>query len=222
MPEIIVHHLDNSRSQRILFLLEELELPYEIKLYKRDGKTMRAPESLRAVHPLGKAPVVSIDGVVHAESGAIIEAVVDQLGPHLRPEVGSVAHRRYRFFMLFAEGSLATPLLVSLITQKIATAPMPFFAKPVAKQIAAGIHKNYTKGELERHFTFLDGELAERAWFAGDDFSAADVQLSFGVEAASSRGATGERPHLRGWLDRIHARPAYQRALERGGPYLYS
>jgi glutathione S-transferase len=221
MPEIVAHHLEDSRSLRVLWLLEELELPYEIRRYARNAKTMRAPDALRAVHPLGKAPVVVVDGVVLAETGAIVETLVDEHGRHLKPEPGTDAARRYRYFLHYAEGSLAPPLLVRLIMAQVARAPL--LVRPVAAAIARSVNGAYTHGELERHFAFLEAELADREHFAGDAFTAADIMLSFPIEAAACRGAIPiEAPRLHAWLDRIHARPAWQRALERGGPYAYA
>jgi glutathione S-transferase len=222
LPQITVHHLDDSRSQRVLWLLEEIGIGYDLKTYLRDKQTMRAPPELLAIHPLGKAPVVTIDDVVLAESGAIIETLTEDHGPALRPEPGTEAFRRYRYFLHYAEGSLATPLLVALLTSKVRSAPLPFFVRPIARRIADNLDDRYTNGELERHFSFLEAELADRDWFAGKAFTAADIQVSFGVEAAAARGLCGQRPRLRAWLDRIHARPAYQRAIERGGPYAYN
>jgi glutathione S-transferase len=222
VPQITVHHLDDSRSQRVLWLLEEIGIGYDLMTYERDKKTMRAPPELLKIHPLGKAPVVTLDGVVLAESGAILETLAEAHGPALRPEPGTEAFRRYRYFLHYAEGSLATPLFVALLTSRVRSAPLPFFVRPVARRIADNIDSHYTTAELERHFAFLEGELAERDWFTGDAFTAADIQLSFGIEAAAARSMLGERPRLRAWLARIHARPAYHRAIERGGPYSYA
>lgn len=220
--KIVVHHLENSRSQRILWLLEELALPYEIESYARDPRTMRAPAALREVHPLGKSPVVSLDGMMLAESGAIIDTLVEQLGSPLRPEPGTDAFRWYRFFLHYAEGSLATPVLVALLTSRVREAKVPFFIRPIARRIADNLDQAYTTPELDRHFTFLEEHLAKREWFTGDHFSAADIMLSFALETATSRGLLGDRPKLTQWLAKIHAREAYQRAITRGGPYAYS
>jgi glutathione S-transferase len=222
MAVILVHHLDNSRSQRVLWLLEELGLPYELVLYKRDPKTMRAPPELQKIHPLGKSPVVEVDGEKLAESGAILETLVERFGPQLRPEPGTDAFRLYRFFMHYAEGSLATPLLVALLTRMVRKSPVPFFLSPIVRRIGEGLDQQYTTPELQRHFDFLEQHLASHTWFAGDPFSAADIQMSFGLEAAGSRGGLGDRPKLAAWLQRIHARDAYQRALAKGGPYAYT
>lgn len=217
---ITVHHLNNSRSQRILWLLEELEQDYDIKKYERDPDTMRAPASLRAVHPLGKAPIVTDGDISLAESGAIAEYLVDTYGPALKPEAGSAAHRRYVYWLHFAEGSAMPPLLVKLVVDQIAKAKMPFFAKPIAKSIVTRLNDGFVQPEIDTIFGFIESELDGRHWFAGDTFSAADIQMSFPLEAAASRGGIGKAyPNIQAWLERIHNRPAYQRALERGGEY---
>ena len=218
---IIVHHLNNSRSQRILWLLEELGLPYEIKSYQRDAKTMLAPPELRAVHPLGKSPVISDGDVTLAESGAIVEYLAGKYGAgKLVPADGTPEKLRYTYWMHFAEGSMMPPLLLKLIFDRIESGPMPFFVKPVARAIAQRAKSLMVLPNLERLLNFMESELAAREWFAGDAFTAADIQMSFPVEAASVRGGLDEkRPKLWAWMKKIHARPAYQRALERGGKY---
>ncbi len=222
MPTVTVHHLQNSRSTRVLWLLEELGVEYELKEYKRDPRSMRAPPELKAIHPLGKSPVVEIDGVVLAESGAIMELLVLQLGDgRLRPEPGTQAHRRYLFFLHFAEGSMMTPLLVSLLTSQVRKAKVPFFVKPVARAIAEKIDDNYTRPELGRLLPFLEDELRERPFFAGDELTAADIQMSYPLEAAMARGGLDARfPSVQAHLERTRARAAYQRAIARGGPML--
>jgi glutathione S-transferase len=221
---IVVHHLENSRSQRVLWLLEELGLPYEIEHYQRDAKTMLAPDSLRAVHPLGKSPVVSDGENTVAESGAIIEYLVERHGAgRLVPAIGTPEHLRYRYWLHFAEGSAMPPLLMKLVFDKVASAPMPFFVKPVARGISAQVLKSFVMPNIERQLGYMEAELAQRPWFAGAEFSAADIQMSFPLEAAAQRaGLDAKRPKLMAWLGRIHARPAYQRALERGGPYSFA
>ena len=218
---IIVHHLNNSRSQRVLWLLEELGLGYEVRRYQRDPETMLAPPELRAVHPLGKSPVVTDGANVLAESGAILEYLVEvHGGGRLAPPAGSPERLRYRYWMHYAEGSAMPPLLLKLVFDRVAKAKMPFLAKPVAKAIASKAKESFILPQIRLHLDFMEAELARRAWFAGDDFSAADVQMSFPVEAARARaGLDASRPRLMDYLARIHARPAYQRALERGGPY---
>lgn len=218
---IVVHHLNNSRSQRILWLLEELGLEYEIKKYQRDPKTMLAPPELLAIHPLGKSPVISDDGATVAESGAIIEYLLERYGQgRFVPPAGTPDKLRYTYFLHYAEGSAMTPLLMKLLFDRVETSPMPFFAKPIARGIAQKVKGSYVMPQIKRHLDFMEAELGKAQWFAGDDFSAADIQVSFVLEAAASRGGLGEKyPKLMAFLDRIHARPAYQRALERGGEY---
>jgi glutathione S-transferase len=218
---IIVHHLNNSRSQRILWLLEELGLDYEIKKYQRDAKTMLAPPELRAIHPLGKSPVITDGDTMVAESGAIIEYLIERYGKgKFIPAPGTAEKLRYTYFMHYAEGSAMTPLLMKLVFDKVATSPMPFFAKPIAKGIAGKVKSSYIMPQIVQHLQYLESELATRSWFAGDEFTGADIQISFVLEAALARGGLGDKyPKLFDFLKRIHARPAYQRGLERGGPY---
>ena len=218
---IIVHHLNNSRSQRVLWLLEELGLPYEVKRYQRDPATMLAPPSLRAVHPLGKSPVISDGAATVAESGAIIEYLIERHGDgRLRPPDGTPERLRYSYFLHYAEGSLMPPLLLGLVAHRIAGPQVPWYARPVARGIAAGLRDRFVAPQIKLHLDYLEGELAARDWFAGPEFTAADVQMSFPLEAAAARaGLDAGRPRLTDWLARIHARPAYQRALAEGGPY---
>jgi glutathione S-transferase len=218
---IIVHHLENSRSQRVLWLLEELGLPYDVKRYARDPQTMLAPPELAAVHPLGKSPVITDGDVTVAESGAIVEYLVDTHGGgRLKPAPGTEAQRRYTYWLHFAEGSAMPPLLMKLVFDKVRSARVPFFVRPVVKGVADQVTKAFIAPNLQRQFAFMEAELAGRDWFAGNDFSAADIQMSFPLEAAQARGGLdGRYPRLTEWLARIHARPAYQRALARGGPY---
>ena len=215
---ITVHHLNNSRSQRVLWLLEELGVPYEIKKYERDAKTMLAPASLTKVHPLGKSPVITDDGVTVAESGAIVEYLVERYGNgRLAPPIGTPERLRWRYWMHFAEGSAMPPLLLKLIFTRIPQAPMPFFVKPIARGISAKVLERMVEPNLKRQLDFMEAELGRSEWFAGEEFSAADIQMSFPVEAALARGG-GSRPKAQAFIDRIKARPAYQRALNRGGP----
>ncbi len=205
----------------MLWLLEELGLPYEIKFYARDKQTMLAPPELRAVHPLGKSPVITDGSLTVAESGAIIEYLVDHYGEgRFKPAAGSAEALQYRYFMHYAEGSLMPPLLMKLIFDRIETAPMPFFIKPIAKGIAGKVKADYIMPQLKNHLDFLEAELTQRPWFAGAEFTAADIQMSFPLEGAAARGGlAADRPRLMDFLQRIHAREAYQRALQRGGPY---
>ena len=219
---LTVHHLNNSRSQRILWLLEELGLPYEIVRYQRDAKTMLAPPELRRVHPLGKSPVVTTDdGLTLAESGAIIETVVERYGQgQLAPAVGTPEALRYRYWRHYAEGSAMPPLLLKLAFDKIENTPRPFFVKPIAKAISGKAKSGFITPPITTHLDFMEAELGKSTWFAGDEFTGADIQMSFPVEAAQARGGLNmSRPKLMAYLERIHARPAYQRALERGGPF---
>ena len=221
---ITVHHLENSRSQRVLWLLEELGLPYEIQQYQRDPKTSLAPAALRKVHPLGKSPVITDGNVTVAESGAIMEYLVEHHGNgRLVPAAGSDELLRYRYWLHFAEGSAMPPLLFTLVCEKVKSAPMPFFVKPIARAIAGKVMDGFVKPNLTSQLDFMEAELKQHKWFAGDEFSAADVQMSFPLEAAAQRAGLDEsRPKLMAFLKRIHARPAYKRALERGGPYSFA
>ena len=217
---IVVHHLNNSRSQRILWLLEELGLEYEIKKYQRDPKTMLAPPELRAVHPLGKSPVIQDGDTIVAESGAIIEYLVDRYGTTFAPPPGTPERLHYTYFLHYAEGSAMPPLLLKLVFDRVENSPAPFFVRPIARAIANKVKDSFVLPQIRQHLAFLDGELGKRTWFAGDDFSAADIQMSFPLEAAAARGGLdGQYPNLVAFLDKIHARPTYRRALERGGQY---
>jgi len=222
---IIVHHLNNSRSQRILWLLEELGLDYEIKKYQRDPKTMLAPAELRAVHPLGKSPVISDGATVVAESGAIVEYLVERHGvgaegTALAPAPGTPERLLYTYFLHYAEGSMMPPLLLKLVFDRVASSPAPFFVRPIARGIADKVVKTFVQPQIDNHLAFLEAELGKRPWFAGSQLSGADIQMSFPLEAAASRGGLdGRYPNLVAWLERIHARPAYGRALARGGKY---
>jgi glutathione S-transferase len=218
---ITVHHLNNSRSQRVLWLLEELGLPYEVKRYERDAKTMLAPPALREVHPLGKSPVVTDGGLTLAESGAIIEYLVERHGGgQLAPAPGTPARLRYSYWLHYAEGSAMSPLLLKLIFDRIESGPMPFFVKPFARAIAGRAKNSFIVPQIKSHLDYMESELAKFRWFSGDEFSAADIQMSFPLEVAVKRaGLDASRPRLMDILGRIHARPAYQRALERGGKY---
>ena len=220
---ITVHHLNNSRSQRIVWLLEELGLGYDIKRYERDPKTMLAPASLRAVHALGKSPVITDGDLTLAESGAIIEYLIERYGAgHLAPAAGTLARLRYIYWLHYAEGSAMSPLLLKLVFDKVESTPMPFFVKPIAKAISGKVKNTFINPQIALHLDYMETELGKSAWFAGEEFSAADIQLSFPLEAAAARGGlNAKRPRLMDFLRRIHARPAYQRAIERGGEYRF-
>ncbi|MBL7250288.1 glutathione S-transferase [Alloalcanivorax sp. C16-2] len=216
---IIVHHLEHSRSQRILWLLEELELPYEIEHYRRDPRTSLAPESLRRVHRLGKSPVISDGDTVLAESGAIIEYLVERYGDgHFKPDTDSQAWLDYVYWLHFAEGSLMPLLVMKLVFGRVATAPMPFFAKPIARKISGRMNSEFLQPRLQDQLALVEDHLTRHTWFAGDQLSGADVQMSFPLQAAASRANLDALPHIRDFIQRVEARPAYQRAIERGGP----
>jgi glutathione S-transferase len=218
---ITVHHLNNSRSQRVLWLLEELGVEYDIKRYQRDQKTMLAPPELRNVHPLGKSPVITDGGVTLAESGAIIEYLVERYGNgRLVPAAGTPEKLRYTYWLHYAEGSIQPMLLMKLIFDRIEKASMPFFARPIAKAISKNTKSSFIEPNIGRHLDYMEAELGKTPWFAGSEFTAADVQMSFPLEAATVRAGLDSRwPNLMAFLGRIHARPAYRRAIERGGEY---
>lgn len=215
---ITVHHLETSRSHRVLWMLEELGLPYELVRYARDKKTFLAPKALRDVHPLGKSPVITEDGQAYAESGAILEYLVERHGGgRFAPAPGTPEFIRYRYFMHYAEGSLMTPLLMKFVCERVKSAPLPFFIKPVARRIADGVGQQFTDPNLRRHLEFVDAELARGPWFAGE-FSAADVHMSFPINGLLTRAAgLGPLDRVREFMTRIRERPAYRRAVERGG-----
>lgn len=216
---IIVHHLESSRSQRVLWLLEELELPYEIKPYSRDPHTLRAPRALTEIHPLGKSPVISHGGQVIAESGAIIEYLIERHGAgRLVPAAGTPERLRYTYFLHYAEGSLMPILLLALVFTRMPKGKFPFFVRPIVKTIASKGFETAVRPQLTLHLDFLEAELANRQWLAGDELTGADIQMSYPLEAAAARaGLDQSRPNVWGYLERIRNRPAYQRALQRGG-----
>jgi glutathione S-transferase len=219
---LTVHHLSNSRSQRVLWLLEELGLPYEIVFYQRDPVTRLAPPELRKVHPLGKSPVLVDGDLTIAETGAILEYLVEKGGGRLRPEAGAPERLRWTYWLHFAEGSLMPPMLLELVLAALpAGAPEP--AREMAKARMDATRNGYVARELATLFDYIEAELGKSAWFAGEEFSAADVMMSFPLEAAgSSAGAFEGRPKLKAFVERIHARPAYTAALAKGGPYAYA
>lgn len=219
---ITVHHLNHSRSQRVLWLLEELELPYEMVTYERDPKTLLAPDSLEKIHPLGKSPVITDNGATLAESGAILEYIVDTYGNgRLVPPKGTQQYRDYRYFMHYAEGSLMPYLLLKLIFGKIQTARVPFFIKPISNKIASKVMGDFVTPNLTRHAAFLGEHLEKNKWFAGDELTAADIQMSYAVEALESRSKDMSiSPRIGELAKRMRERPAYQRALAKGGPVI--
>lgn len=218
---ITVHHLNNSRSQRVLWLLEELGLDYTVIRYQRDRQSMLAPPELSKIHPLGKSPVVVDGDETLAESGAILEYLVERYDTAhaFAPSPGTSERLRYRYWMHYAEGSAMPPMLLSLVFSRLKQAPMPFFAKPVAARIADKAMAGFVGPQLKLHLDYMENELGKAQWFAGNNFSAADIQMSFPLEAAAARAGLEGRPRMRAFLERIHARPAYQRALEQGGPF---
>jgi glutathione S-transferase len=220
---IVVHHLNNSRSQRVLWLLEELGLPYEVIRYERDAKTMLAPPALMAIHPLGKSPIIVDRGVTVAESGAVVEYLIDRYGGgRLIPPAGTPERLRYTYWLHYAEGSAMPPLLLKLVFDRVANAPSPWPISAIARRIAGTVQSSFIGPQLKRHLDYMEAELTAHPWFAGEEFTAADIQMSFPLEAAASRaGLNAGRPHLFGFLQRIHARDAYKRALTRGGPYSF-
>jgi glutathione S-transferase len=222
---ITVHHLNNSRSHRVIWLLEELGVDYEIKRYERDEKTMLAPKSLLKVHPLGKSPVITDDAHGHvtvAESGAIIEYLIDRydVESKLSPAIGTPTRLRYTYWLHFAEGSAMSPLLMKLVFNHIEKAPMPFFAKPIAKAISKKTKATFIEPQIKAHLDYIEAELHKSTWFAGGRLTGADIQMSFPLEAAAARGGLNDSyPKIMAFLQRIHARAGYKRALERGGEY---
>lgn len=199
-------------------------MPYEIVRYQRDPETLLAPESLRREPPLGKSPVVTDGDLVLAESGAIVEYLADRYGEgRLAPPPGTPERLRYTYWLHHPEGSAMPPLLLKLVFARVADAKAPFFVKPVAKAIANKVTRAFIAPPFKLHLDYMEAELAKNAWFVGHGFSAVDIQMSLPIEAAAARGGLDPgRPRLRAWLDRIHARAAYQRALECGGPYALS
>jgi glutathione S-transferase len=217
---ITVHHLENSRSQRVLWLLEELELAYRVRRYARDPLTLRAPAELVAVHPLGKSPVIEDGGTVVAETGAIVTYLTAKAGGVLVPPPGTETHRLYTYWLHYAEGSAMPPLLLKLIFSRLAPGS-PWPLRPLVRRIAGHVLEGFVDPDLRRHAAFWEAELAERPYFCGADFTAADIMMSFPLKAFAARG-TGAGPWVTAWLARIQARPAYRRALEAGGPYAYA
>jgi glutathione S-transferase len=221
---ITVHHLNNSRSQRVLWLLEELDVPYEVRRYERDPATMLAPPSLLAVHPLGKSPVITDGPVTVAESGAIVEYLVGKFGAdRLRPPPGTPEALRYTYWLHYAEGSAMPPLLLKLVFDRVASTRMLWPVSAIARGIAGKVTETFIQPQLTRHLDYMEAELTLYPWFAGNEFSAADVQMSFPLEVAVQRASlNASRPRLMAFLERIHRRDAYRRALERGGSYDYA
>ena len=207
-PMLILHHLNNSRSQRIIWLLEELGVEYEIKPYQRDPDTQRAPAELKAVHQLGKSPVLEDDGLIITETGAIIVYLLDKFGDgKLRPKKGTQEYVDYVHFLHFAEGSAMLPLLLALYTGFLGEA-----GAPIQPMIMS---------EIKAILDYCEYHLISKTWFAGDEMTGADIQMIFPLEAAKARGRLKGYDSCNEYVDRVHALPAYQRALEKGGPYAY-
>jgi glutathione S-transferase len=216
---ITVHHLQNSRSQRILWLLEELGLDYQVTRYERDKESSLAPAALKAVHPLGKSPVITDDGQVIAETGAIVEYILDRYGNGRLIPAGSAERLRYTYWVHMAEGTAMPLLVMTLVFNRVETAS-PWLVRPIAKAIAGQVRSTYLGPSLAAVLSFMEAELGTSTWFAGESLTAADIMMSFPVEAAAVRtDLRTTYPRLQAFLERVHSRPAYRAALERSGPY---
>ena len=219
---IVVHHLEDSRSQRVIWLLEELGLAYEVKRYERDPVTRLAPPELFAIHPLGKSPVITDDGRVVAETGAIIAYLVDRHGGgRLKPAADTDDGLAYTYWLHFAEGSAMPPLTMKLVFEMLPRRA-PFFIRPIARLLARAVDTQYLDPTIARQTAFIEQTLARTAWFAGPVFTAADIMMSFPLEAIATRADASATPHTTAWLATIHNRSAYREALRRGGPYAYA
>ena len=216
---ITIHHLEKSRSHRIIWLLEELQLEYNLKTYYRDQNTNLAPVELKEIHRLGKSPVVTVDDLVLAESGAIIETIIDKYGEgRFKPTENSPEMIRYRYWMHAAEGTLMPALVLKLIFTKLETAP-PWFIRPISRAISRKINSAYIMPNIKNLLSYMESELSRYEWFAGDQFTAADIQMSYGVEALCNRDEVIKNcPNLKSYFEKIKAREAYQIAIEKGGP----
>ena len=219
---IVVHHLNNSRSQRILWLLEELGLEYQIKFYKRDTVTNLAPTTLKLIHPLGKSPVITDGDITVAESGAIIDYLIKSYGSHLSPDAGSEADRQNTYWLHFAEGSLMPPMVAKLVFDKVRANAKPFFVKKIANKIADKVMESYYNPIISNNMSFINTHLENNEWFAGDKLSGADFQMSFPLEATVARGVSRQYPAIEAFVAKIHQRPTYKAALEKGGEYAYA
>lgn len=221
---ICLHYLVDSRAQRILWMLEELGLEYELEVYQRDPKTQLAPESLKQVHPLGKSPVLTDGDSVIAESGAIVEYLVQRYGGEtwkVSPE--DPAYLDYVHWLHFAEGSLMPTFVMKRVHSVVLNQPMPFFVKPIARKIIQRLDEAFVAPNISNNLRYVEAHLSNHDWFAGHRMTAADIQMSFPLEASISRRPDGlELPAIDAWVKKIHQRPAYQRALKRGGDYAYA
>lgn len=223
---IVLHHLNNSRSQRILWLLEELNLEYDVKLYQRDSVTNLAPNTLTLIHPLGKSPIITDGDITVAESGAIIEYLIgtyykNDVGQLDDPPRGTEIHRQYTYWLHFAEGTLMPPLVAKLVLDRVRTNAKPFFVKIIANKIVDKLMAAYYGPIIDKNMDYIESHLAYNPWFAGEQLSGADIQMSFPLEAAVARGNGKHFPNITKFVEKVHARPAYQAALERGGKYDY-
>lgn len=216
---LTVHHLNNSRSQRVIWMLEELGQPYQIVRYQREP-TMLAPEALKKIHPLGKSPVVEDNGHILAESGAILEYLQEVYDSEnrLKPQVMS-DKIQYRFWLHYAEGSLMPLLLMKLVFGSLGKAPVPWPLRPIGKAVGQGVQKAWLNKQMTTHARFIEDYLSQNPWFAGQQFSAADIQMSFPVAALLARGEVNDMPHTQAWMKKVQLRPAWQRALNQGGPF---
>jgi glutathione S-transferase len=203
---IVVHHVNNSRSQRILWLLEELQAPYEIKFYQRDAVTNLAPPELKAVHPLGKSPVITDRDLTIAESGAAIDYLIRNYGGgRFMPSAGTAEHERYLEWLHYAEGSAMLPLMLRFYTLRLGEGAAPIQAR--------------IDSEIDNHLGYVEASLNGRAFLLGSELTGADVQMSFVGEVGRALGRLGSMPNLAAWVERLHARPAFKKALEKGGAY---
>jgi len=215
---LTVHHLNQSRSHRVIWALEELSLPYEIVRYQRE-KSMLAPESLKKVHPLGKSPVIEDNGLILAESGAILEYLQETYDPESRLKPLDTAHKvQYRFWLHYAEGSLMPLLLMKLVFSSLGKPPVPFGIRTLGKALGQGVQKAYLNRQLETHARFIESHLAHNSWFAGDTLSMADIQMSFPIFALLARGGIDNLPHTQAWKKKVESSPGWQKTLEQGGP----
>ncbi|MHB0774261.1 glutathione S-transferase family protein [Halomonas sp. WWR20] len=221
---IQVHHLENSRSQRVLWLLEELGLDYQLVEYRRDPQTLLAPPELKKVHPLGKSPVITDADITVAESGAIIDYLIDTYDPQHRliPPYGSADYRRYRYWLHYAEGSAMPPLVMKLVFSRLDKPPVPALIRPIGRVLANGVRDKFLEPQIRQHLAFWESELGRSTWFAGDQFTAADIQMSFPLLALEARGGFDQHPNVTACLARMRERPAYQRAMHKGGEFRMS
>ncbi len=217
---ITLHHLNHSRSQRILWMLEQLGAEYEVKHYKRE-KTQLAPEALKQIHALGKSPVISCGDDIVAESGAIIEYLCDKFESDFKPKKGSAEYQQYKYWLHYAEGTLMTQLLMKGMFDRVKTAPMPFFVKAIARTIANKAIDAYSGPNVKTNINYLENHLAENQWFCGDKITGADIQMSFPMEVIVAREGGKDFPNISAWVKKIPERPAYKKALKVGGPYNY-